>query len=576
MTRLTRETFLERFAGKAIDLAELAKDQSLTPELRARIAQADANGDGKIAGRRELERLFSGLDELDRDGSRHSLDVGGERAPTELGRVVTALAAVAVDRPVRGAAAPIEQLLTQHPELKTNQDLLNHFLGLSGGDWKRGQRIAMRFGVDLNAAAANRGATIERGEPTTRAGRSLARLVERNPALKTHQDLINHFLRAGGQRWGRATELARSYGVDLNQLTRTRQAPIELPAPPPAGAPTVTLSTSSAPPDGTSAPPVESPSAAPPPAPAPPPPSADAPSSDAPAVLTTSPNPTRVEPEGTLRQPFLDNERDAARMRLSLTRNQAGEVRRFATIFAQNRERYETVSRATGIPAELIAAIHYRESSMNFGTYLHQGDPLGRPAVHHPRDIPVFHRWEDAAIHALQQKDGVRQALGITADTTDAAALATFAERYNGLGYHNRGLASPYAWSGTSIYQGGRYVADGVFDPRSWDQRPGVIALMSGLQSTSLDQNVANQSAEAAWQQVLAGHDRLRRGESSEAVTFLQGMLQGLGYRLEVDGDFGGQTQLAIEAFQEANGLEVDGVVGSATAAAITAAFNEL
>ena len=33
------------------------------------------------------------------------------------------------------------------------------------------------------------------------------------------------------------------------------------------------------------------------------------------------------------------------------------------------------------VPAPLIAALHMRESSGKFNTYLHQGDPLGKPAV---------------------------------------------------------------------------------------------------------------------------------------------------------------------------------------------------
>ena len=137
------------------------------------------------------------------------------------------------------------------------------------------------------------------------------------------------------------------------------------------------------------------------------------------------------------------------------------------------------------MPAPLIAAIHYRESSSNFNTYLHQGDPLGRPAVHHPANIPIFHRWEDAAVHALESKSWLRDQLGMNASTDDLRSIATYAEAYNGLGYFNRGLTSPYVYAGTNLYGGGRYVADGVFDSNSWDRRPGVVSLVQLTESVA-------------------------------------------------------------------------------------------
>jgi len=499
MAKLSREAFLARFSGQAIDLTKL---RDLPTEVRERVIRADRNKDGKISGRRELDALFTRLDELDRNGSYHSIDVTNSRAPTPLGRTVTALSEAADHKP--------------NPGVRVRQ---------------------------------------ERKAPRRR---SLRDLVGSNPSLKTNQDLINHFLRAGGRVWGRSQQIARSYGLDLNQLVKKRSAQIFPPA--------VPL------PDTPGTPPVSTRSAATPPANTNPTPTTTQPVTVAPAASDEP----RVVPSGRLGAAYGDNERDAGRAQLRLTRNHQNDIRRFQRVYEQNRQRYQTVSRATGIPPQLIAAIHYRESSMNFGTYLHQGDPLGRPAVHHPRNIPVFSRWEDAAIHALQQKGSVRRALGINANTTNPAALATFAERYNGLGYHNRGLPSPYAWSGTNIYQGGRYVRDHVYDANSWDRRPGVMALMASLNGTELGQGVANQTPEEAWAQVRAGNERLRRGVRSEAVTFLQSMLQGLGYDIQVDGDYGKNTKAAVRAFQRARNLTVDGVVGPTTAASLAEAFEAL
>jgi uncharacterized protein (TIGR02594 family) len=62
----------------------------------------------------------------------------------------------------------------------------------------------------------------------------------------------------------------------------------------------------------------------------------------------------------------------------------------------------------------------------------------------------------------------------------------------------------------------------------------------------------------------------LRRGtRNRDAVTELQKLLNRLNARLEVDGDFGGNTQDAVIAFQQQHGLGADGVVGPLTAQAL-------
>ena len=62
----------------------------------------------------------------------------------------------------------------------------------------------------------------------------------------------------------------------------------------------------------------------------------------------------------------------------------------------------------------------------------------------------------------------------------------------------------------------------------------------------------------------------LRRGtRNRRAVAELQRLLNQLGARLEVDGDFGRNTQDAVVAFQEKHGLGADGIVGSLTAHAL-------
>jgi peptidoglycan L-alanyl-D-glutamate endopeptidase CwlK len=62
----------------------------------------------------------------------------------------------------------------------------------------------------------------------------------------------------------------------------------------------------------------------------------------------------------------------------------------------------------------------------------------------------------------------------------------------------------------------------------------------------------------------------LKKGSSGPDVTALQQKLKDLGFDPKgVDGNFGGGTEAAVIAFQEANGLDVDGKVGPNTRAAL-------
>ncbi|MFL8018058.1 XVIPCD domain-containing protein [Xanthomonas vasicola] len=79
-----------------------------------------------------------------------------------------------------------------------------------------------------------------------------------------------------------------------------------------------------------------------------------------------------------------------------------------------------------------------------------------------------------------------------------------------------------------------------------------------------------------------ASHDgKLEQGERGESVKQLQGQLAQLGYHgrdgkpLHPDGDFGGNTKHAVEQFQREHGLQVDGVVGRQTQAALGQALSQ-
>jgi lysozyme family protein len=161
----------------------------------------------------------------------------------------------------------------------------------------------------------------------------------------------------------------------------------------------------------------------------------------------------------------------------NLTEAQQADLDSFKQNYEENKDRYEAVAEATGVPAELVAAIHWRESGGNFDTYLHNGDPLGSPTTHVPQGIN-YSNWEDAACDAMTRY--------IDQDKLDVNDINTYydvAERYNGLGYRNKGQTSPYVWSGTSNYTSGKYVADGVYDSSAVDKQLGVAVMLKALMS---------------------------------------------------------------------------------------------
>ena len=149
-----------------------------------------------------------------------------------------------------------------------------------------------------------------------------------------------------------------------------------------------------------------------------------------------------------------------------------------------NRSRYELVSKATGVPWDVIGVIHYRESTNDFRGVLHNGQKIigtGKLTTIVPKGRGPFATWESAAIDALtnchphlaRNKDW---SIGTTLDKLEA---------YNGLGYRNKGLASPYLWAGTDQYVKGKYVADGKFDPNHVDQQLGVAPILMKIREVT-------------------------------------------------------------------------------------------
>lgn len=143
------------------------------------------------------------------------------------------------------------------------------------------------------------------------------------------------------------------------------------------------------------------------------------------------------------------------------------------------KERYEVVSKATGVPWYVIAVIHEREASQSWAANLAQGDPWDRVSVHVPRGRGPFSSWEAAA------EDALTNCGPYAARWKDwsVGGLLTLLEEYNGTGYAARGLPSPYIWASTDQYRSGKYISDGHFDPSAVDHQLGCAALLWRMQA---------------------------------------------------------------------------------------------
>jgi len=145
--------------------------------------------------------------------------------------------------------------------------------------------------------------------------------------------------------------------------------------------------------------------------------------------------------------------------------------------------RYKSVEAKTGVPWFFIAVTHQRESSQRWDRSLAQGDPWDRISTHVPKGRGPFTSWEAAAIDALVNCSPY------AARNKDwsVGGLLTMLEQYNGLGYANKGIPSPYVWSGTDQYERGKYVADGVFDRNAVDKQLGCAGLILAMKELEND-----------------------------------------------------------------------------------------
>lgn len=162
----------------------------------------------------------------------------------------------------------------------------------------------------------------------------------------------------------------------------------------------------------------------------------------------------------------------------------ANEIKSRIKRLQDNAPRYKSLSHATQVPWQFIGIVHMLEANTNFGTHLHNGDPLSARTSHVPAGRPENGNppfsWEDSAHDALEFEGMIGRN-----DWNVATMLYRF-ERFNGFGYREKNIWSPYLWSYSNLYEKGRFVEDHKFDPESVSKQCGAAVLLKVLQQAGL------------------------------------------------------------------------------------------
>jgi lysozyme family protein len=157
-----------------------------------------------------------------------------------------------------------------------------------------------------------------------------------------------------------------------------------------------------------------------------------------------------------------------------------GNVAYYVKRLNQGRELYTQVGNdLNGIPWMFVGVIHGMECGFNFAGHLHNGDslqartvrvPAGRPAA----GSPPF-TWRQSAMDALTLK-GFH-------DVRDWSMprMLYLLEKYNGFGYRMRRVPTPYLWSFSDLYEKGKFVQDGQFDPEAVSKQCGAGLMLKAV-----------------------------------------------------------------------------------------------
>jgi lysozyme family protein len=238
-----------------------------------------------------------------------------------------------------------------------------------------------------------------------------------------------------------------------------------------------------------------------------------------------------------------------------------------AALLLRNKARFFDVNQKTGVPIAWAMASFEREASSDFRLSPAQGDPWNRVSKHVPKGRGPFKSWTDAAIDAYRIDDLDEVGAG---NWTWARACFE-GELFNGFGYRDHGIHSPYLWAGTNIYSRGLYTSDGRLNLSKKDSRLGIVPMMVALVQRDASLALADLlPVMVAPSLVPPDGPPLGVGGGVHSTKWLQASLNTLiKAGLKVDGSYGRRTRAAVKRFQKIAGIHVDGFAGDQTFDAI-------
>lgn len=148
------------------------------------------------------------------------------------------------------------------------------------------------------------------------------------------------------------------------------------------------------------------------------------------------------------------------------------------------RDQLQPVEDATDVPWYLVGCWLYRESNLNFGTILANGQSLKRVTTIVPKGLGPFSSFLEGAVASIQYEHKVRGGkdfykVGKATWVLEYQLWAS--EEWNGEGYYSHNVDSPYVWAWTSLYTRGKFDSDGHFNSGLVDPQGGIAAILMAL-----------------------------------------------------------------------------------------------
>ena len=259
-------------------------------------------------------------------------------------------------------------------------------------------------------------------------------------------------------------------------------------------------------------------------------------------------------------------------------------VKEILALADKHHDEWTFVTSVTGVPRLWGMASFERECDSDYSRSPAQGDRWDERSVNVPRGLGPYESWAAACIAAyrLDRLDHV----GSKNWTWSRACYE--GELFNGFGPRARGRRTGYLWSWTNVYDGGKYVRDGVWDPEFRDPQCGMVPLMIALMKLDPTLKLADDPDFAPiWATPADGVAPVPRSLApteghAHDTRWLQETLNRLGAdpQLRIDGSYGRATRRAVTAFQARfagpHGLVPDGLAGPATMAQLETAAHHL